>query len=162
MKHCLPVTTFSQKTYNIYNTTQYCQTYRAHLCSSRIENNEITSNFREETIFDSKSLSVYTGRKAIFAANKDFYRKSWNQFHVVQKHRLKEARDRNATMLLHYISLGDSKSAILYMWKLIFFNLHYHLNEQFKKIEIYKKIILTIHELYVWRHLWEIKELEWR
>lgn len=94
MKHCLPVTTFSQKTYNIYNTTQYCQTYRAHLCSSRIENNEITSNFREETIFDSKSLSVYTGRKAIFAANKDFYRKSWNQFHVIQKHRLKETRDR--------------------------------------------------------------------
>lgn len=96
MKHCLPVTTFSQKTYNIYNTTQYSQTYRAHLyrCLNRIENNKITSNFREETIFDSKSLFVYTGGKAIFAANKDFYRKSWNQFHVIQKHRLKEARDR--------------------------------------------------------------------
>lgn len=111
MKHCLPVTTFSQKTYNIYNTTQYSQTYRAHLyrCSNRIENNKITSNFREETIFDSKSLFVYTGGKAIFAANKDFYRKSWNQFHVIQKHRLKEARDVNATMLLHYISLGGFK-----------------------------------------------------
>lgn len=116
MKHCLPVTTFSQKTYNIYNTTQYCQTYRAHLCSSRIENNEITSNFREETIFDSKSLSVYTRRKAIFAANKDFYRKSWNQFHVVQKHRLKEARDRKRDdVVALYFPWGFKIRDTLYM-----------------------------------------------